>query len=95
MCGLTCVVCDQLKKACTHTHRTDISKVFLHAHAHVQPHIANVPACMHLRNSSFENIDISEYTEFFLLPEIFRNSNFFDKMQFQEFYVLKMKISNF
>ena len=27
-------------------------------------------------------VDISEYAEFFLLPEIFRNSNFFDKMQF-------------
>ena len=51
MCGRTCVVCDQLKNARTHAHRTHIFKAFLHAHAHVRPHIARVRARTHLRNS--------------------------------------------
>ena len=48
-CGRTCVVCDQLKSARTHAHRTHILEVF--SHAHVRPHIANVRARTHLRNS--------------------------------------------
>ena len=50
-CGRTCVVCDQLKNARTHAHRTHIFKAFSHAHAHVRPHIARVRARTHLRNS--------------------------------------------
>jgi hypothetical protein len=53
MCGHTCMVCDQLKKAHSHAHRTHISKVFLHAHAHVRLHIAHVRTRTHLRNPSF------------------------------------------
>ena len=50
-CGRTCVVCDQPKSARTHAHRTHISKVFSHTHAHVRPHIAHVRVRTHLRNS--------------------------------------------
>ena len=51
VCGRKCVVCDQLKNARTHAHRTHVLKVFSHAHAHVRPHIARVRARTHLRNS--------------------------------------------
>ena len=44
-------MCDQLKNARTHAHRTHIFKAFSHAHAHVRPHIARVRARTHLRNS--------------------------------------------
>ena len=54
-CGRTCVVCDQLKNARTHAHRTHIFKAFSHAHAHVRPHIARVRARTHLRNSRLGN----------------------------------------
>ena len=50
MCGRTCVVCDQVKNVRAHTLRTHVLKVFLHAHAHVQPHIARVHVRTHLRN---------------------------------------------
>ena len=53
-CGRMCVVCDQPKSARTHAHRTHISKVFSHAHAHVRPHIAHVRARTHLRNPCLE-----------------------------------------
>ena len=45
------MVCDQLKNARTHAHRTHVLEVFSHAHAHVRPHIARVRARTHLRNS--------------------------------------------
>ena len=48
----TCVVCDQPKSARTHAHRTHVSEVFSHAHAHVRarthlrnPWLANQPMC--------------------------------------------------
>ena len=50
MCGRKCVVCDQVKNVRVHTLRTHVLKVFLHAHAHVQPHIARVHVRTHLRN---------------------------------------------
>jgi hypothetical protein len=49
-CGRTCVVCDQLKSARTHAHRTHVSEVFSHALAHVRPQITHVRARTHLRN---------------------------------------------
>ena len=48
MCGRTCVVCDQLKNARPHAHRTHVLEVFSHTHAHVQPNIARVRARTHL-----------------------------------------------
>ena len=48
VCGRTCVVCDQLKNARTHAHRTHVLEVF--SHAHVRPHIARLRARTHLRN---------------------------------------------
>ena len=55
-CGRTCVVCDQPKSARTHAHRTHISKVFSHTHAHVRPHIAHVRVRTHLRNPWLDNM---------------------------------------
>ena len=52
VCGRTCVVCDQLKNTRTHAHRTQVLKVFSHAHAYVRPHIARVRPRKHLRNSA-------------------------------------------
>ena len=56
VCGPTCVVCNQLKNARTHAHRTPVSDVFSLAHAHVRPHIARVRARTHLRNSPLANM---------------------------------------
>ena len=44
------MVCDQLKSARTHAHRTHILEVFSHAHACVRPHIAHMRARTHLCN---------------------------------------------
>ena len=43
------------KTSSTHAHRTHISKCFLHAHAHVRPHIAHVRARTHLCNPCLAN----------------------------------------
>ena len=42
-----------------------------------------------------QSLDTSEYAELFILPAKPSNLNIFNKMKFQEFYVMKMKISNF
>ena len=57
-CGRTSVVCDQLKNARMHVHRTPVSEVF--SHAHVRLHIAHERARMHLRNPWLENAYVPE-----------------------------------
>ena len=65
MCGRTCVGVTSGKKARTqyahtsHTLRTHVLEVILHAPANMPPHIARVRARTHLRNPY-----IAEYSSF-------------------------------
>ena len=60
MCGRTCVVCDQPKNARANACRTNVLKLFLHAHAHMRPHIARVRVRTHLRDPPFSDMLIFE-----------------------------------